>query len=234
MARAERLYRLQGIDLALERVRVSLDEVVARLADDSEVTEARSTLHATRQNLLQTQSRQRALEAEADDLRSKQRELEKKLYGGTVRNTKELSGMQREVEHLAAACSKIEDSALELLGEAEALEEQERAVARVLALCEETRAATVKELEMQRVVLEQELADLEAKRAGIAAEISPQDLERYEHIRAVRQGRAVATLERGMCLGCRLNLSMQEQQKARVSQDLVTCPNCSRILYVEH
>jgi len=76
------------------------------------------------------------------------------------------------------------------------------------------------------------LASLEQRREDLAARIDAASLELYQDLRQKRQGRAVAKVEQGMCQGCRLVLSMTELQRARISQELVQCSSCQRILYL--
>jgi predicted nucleic acid-binding Zn-ribbon protein len=76
------------------------------------------------------------------------------------------------------------------------------------------------------------LASMEQRRGELAARIDAASLELYQDLRQKRQGRAVAKVEQGMCQGCRLVLSMAELQRARISQELVQCSSCQRILYL--
>jgi predicted nucleic acid-binding Zn-ribbon protein len=75
-----------------------------------------------------------------------------------------------------------------------------------------------------------EVAEYEAERAEQAADIEPDLLGVYEHVRRAHQGKGVARLDRNLCLGCRISLPTSAVNKARAGSALVQCPNCERIL----
>lgn len=74
------------------------------------------------------------------------------------------------------------------------------------------------------------LSDLGQERQAVASEVTPQTLELYEGVKS-KKGQAVAKVEQGRCQGCRLNLPINEWQRARVG-DVVQCSSCGRILYL--
>ena len=47
-----------------------------------------------------------------------------------------------------------------------------------------------------------------------------------------RPGRAVSKVVQGRCQGCRISISMSDQQRARMGNELARCSNCGRILYL--
>ena len=53
----------------------------------------------------------------------------------------------------------------------------------------------------------------------------------YERVRAGRNGVAVAEARDGFCTGCHVRLPPQAYNEVRTNEMLVTCENCSRILY---
>ena len=64
----------------------------------------------------------RAAEWEVDDLTNKIKPLEKKLYGGSVHNPKELAGIEEDVHSLQARKRVLEDKELEVMSELEEAE----------------------------------------------------------------------------------------------------------------
>ncbi|MCL0029284.1 C4-type zinc ribbon domain-containing protein, partial [Dehalococcoidia bacterium] len=75
-----------------------------------------------------------------------------------------------------------------------------------------------------------ELPDLYERRKDMVSEVPPQTIAVYDNIRKVRGGHAVALVERGMCQACRISLPSTELQQARISQNIVRCDSCGRIL----
>ena len=68
---------------------------------------------------------------------------------------------------------------------------------------------------------------------GAASPTAAPTLARYDELRRIRRGVAVARIDRNMCLGCRTTLSTSEVQKARQGQ-VAYCSSCGRILYAGH
>jgi predicted nucleic acid-binding Zn-ribbon protein len=85
-----------------------------------------------------------------------------------------------------------------------------------------------KELTQRQTKVKSRLSELGRTRQTLASDIAKQTLELYEGIR-VRKGQAVVKIEQGRCQGCRLNLAVNELQRARAG-DLIQCSSCGRIL----
>jgi predicted nucleic acid-binding Zn-ribbon protein len=159
-------------------------------------------------------------------------QVETKLYGGTVRNPRELEDLQTELNMLREHQRQQEESLLQAL---EALEETEKALNDLehnLHEIEATRQKDEKRLVEEMTHLRQEVALLEGKRQSLSALVSPAHLQLYGTLRSSRHGQAVVKVERGMCQGCRIGLPTRTVQLARTSANPVQCPSCNRILYV--
>jgi uncharacterized protein len=158
--------------------------------------------------------------------------VESKLYGGTVRNPKELAGLNDDASMLKGQLRRRED---ELLNHMVKVEEQETALRQAESVLKEVEGrwrGEQADLLGQKGRLEAELAELEKSRQTQAGSIDGRLLELYDLLRDRRQGKAVVKVERGMCQGCRISLPMSVLQKARSGFDVVQCVSCERILYV--
>ena len=226
------LFDLQETDLALDRDRARLTEIEEAMQESEELIEARRARAEKQEVLGGFRARQKDIEWEVDEVRAKASEMEAKLYGGTVRNPKELSDLDTDVRSLKGQASKREDALLALMEEAEAAEAEFRAAD---ALCSEIEAASQanrEELLREKSAIKPEVERLEAQRAQQVARIDRAALSLYQVLRERRGGQAVAHVERGMCKGCRITLPMSVLQKARAGVGLVQCVSCERILLV--
>ena len=226
------LYLLQEMDTEIQAKQAALEDVEARLGESEELEETRREVEETRHRLRETQKKQREAERTVDDIRAKIQPLEEKLYGGTVKNPKELVGFQQDVDSLKARQRELEDRDLEAMS---AVEEVERALAeaeRQLLDMETGWQAEQESLRQQRDGLRQEIQELEQSRSGQESTIDAEMIRQYESLRALHQGRAVAKVERGICQGCRITLPMHVLQRARKGNHLVQCTSCERILYL--
>ena len=232
MTAATELFALQEIDVALDRARVRLQEIEEGMQETEELAEARRLKIEKEEALSGLRSKQRELEWEVEQVRSKASEMETKLYGGTVRNPKELSDLDTDVRSLKAQASKREDVLLALMEEAEMAETEWSAAEAEYSRIEADWNANREVLLDEKAGLEPEVQRLEQGRTEQLSEIDRASLRLYELLRERRAGQAVARVEQGMCQGCRITLPMSVLQKTRTGVGLVQCVSCERILLV--
>jgi predicted nucleic acid-binding Zn-ribbon protein len=226
------LYRLQEVDLALQAARDALTDVQSRLGEPEELIEARRVAEERQAALRVAEKDFKEREWEADEQRRKIEVPEQRLYEGKVSNPKELEDLQQDVESLKRRRSVLEDEAFAAM---ERLDEAERALGESQRQLEELTGTTgveQEELRARQTTLESEIASLEGQRAELAAGSDDVLLDRYDELRAGRQGRAVAKVQGGSCQGCRILLPVNLIQRARAGDGIVQCNNCERILYV--
>ena len=227
------LYELQQIDERIahqERELAGLDpgesqRAVAEAAQ-REVEAARQRLHSDDREMLDA-------ELEMKTVEEKRKAYEEKMYGGLIRNPKELQDMEREVEEqLKPQIDKLETKILQLM---EDIEKQRAALAAWQNTWERGRA------EVERVTqahgsasaeLTSELQGLRAQRERCAAAVPGDLLRRYEELRSKKGGVAVVNvLADGLCTGCRVALPADQARFLRREERVFSCENCSRILF---
>lgn len=227
------MFQLQEIDLEIDAKRAALAETEEQIGETEELQSAREAVEQSQQTAAELRKRLRAAEYQVDDVGGKIQPLNKKLYGGTIRNPKELSSIEDDVKALLSHKRKLEDQVLEVMAELEEAEATLTTARKELASIESAWAAEQERLKQQKTTLEEEIARLEERRRAQSERFDAATLAVYDSLRAKHQGRAVAKVERGMCQGCRISLPMTLLQKARSSGDgLVHCSSCERILYV--
>ena len=232
MTSAAELYALQETELSLDRATVRLAEIEAELGESEELIEARQRAEEKRQVVVRLRSRQADMETDVDDARAKASGVEKKLYGGGVRNPKELEDLQADVTSLYGQIRKREDTLLAVLVELEEGEKELGEAESTRSAVEARWRAAQQALEVERASTEPEVARLREKRAKQSSGTDRAALNLYQLLRERRGGYAVAKVELGMCQGCRITLPMSILQKARTGLELVQCVSCERILVV--
>lgn len=226
------LFELQEIDLEIDAKREALSEVMGRLGQSEVLDQARLSLAGDEERLVELERSQREQEREVEDLRAKATASEKKLYGGTVKNPKELASLQEQVVNLQRKMRERDDKTLDIMAEVDTLQQKVSLKRGEVAKIEEDWRAEQASLSQQQAELGAALATLEQKGKDLAGKLDASSLELYQALRRKRHGRAVAKVEQGMCQGCRIALPMSELQRARLGQELVQCSSCERILYV--
>lgn len=230
MTSAADLFALQEIDLRRDARRAVIADIESRLDETEEIRSARQAVEDAEEDLQGLQRLQRSLDAKLADLDAKLQPLEKKMYDGSVRNPKELTDMQKELEILKGQRGKLDDEGLELI---EAVEEMTRLLAeqrQALKQAEARWQEEKSELLDQKSEAESEFASLEGQRGNQTADMDRSMLGLYESLRTSKAGRAVAEVVRGQCQGCRLTLPTHLVQRLRGGGVLIQCPNCERIL----
>ncbi len=232
MTTAPDVLALQETDLALDKARARLRDVEAQTGEGEELIAAREVVAERQEVLKQLRSQLHDAEWSVEDARGKAGGVEQKLYGGTIRNPKELSDLNDDLSSLKTQVAKREDSLLGLLVEMEEAEKQLESARSALA---ETDAVWQREqasLLGEKARLEPEIAALETRRENQLPAVDAESMRLYQLLRDRHRGQAVAGVERGMCQGCRIALPMSLVQKARSGGGLVQCVSCERILLV--
>lgn len=225
------LYEVQQADSELARLSKELEELDAGEALAAEI----AALEAETKSLAQ---QERRTEQEAEDRTLELRGLEEKrekfraqLYGGTVRNPRQLSDLEGEVAMLSREISKLED---QILGLMEALEEQRGTLSereRRLAEMRERLAGVQERHQAQSARLRGEIAELEGQRAAAAARVERQLLKRYEQIRARQGNLGLVRVTATTCPGCRIALPSDTIKALHRGTRGLTCDNCGRLLF---
>lgn len=231
MGQPFKLYRLQQIDSQLDWIRARLQEVERLLSDDALLNAASQRCEQLSQSLKEARGNMRQAEENVRQQRLKIEQNESTLYGGKVRNPKELQDLQNEVASLKRYLTVLEDRQLETM-----LLEEEAASANSLAAAEleQVRAQVEvqhKELNEEREQLLREIDRFDEERQAAVTSIPPEELRLYEVLRKQRRGIAVAKVVDRACSACGSTLSAVLLHTARSANQITRCDNCGRILY---
>lgn len=230
MSDLQSLFRLQELDLQIEAHNALLQEIAAALGETGDMVTAQSQVNSLREMLHDQEQRMRELEWDVDTISRQVTDEESKMYGGKVKNPKELQDLQKDVGQRQERRRKIEERELEIMADVDQTQaELQRAQ-------EELRNLRSLWDENQRNLAERQSATTGAldafriKRAQLTASITPSSISAYEKLRREKRGRAVSKVERSTCLACRITLPMGLIGRIR-GRDFAYCPSCGRILY---
>jgi uncharacterized protein len=231
MSQTFKLFRLQQIDSHIDQVLNRLREIEAALDDKATLNEARQSFADAESNLAAAQKALHHTEENVKAQHVKIEQTEAALYGGKVRNPKELQDLQNESAALKRFLATLEDRQLEALIVVEDLEgiSKEKAIA-LTKLTAESEALDQR-LVKEQANLTQELKRLENEHQAAASSIPTDDLGLYERLRQQRRGVAVARVNVNTCSACGSVLNPALLQAARSPSQLARCDSCGRILY---
>lgn len=229
MTKGEDLYRLQGLDSEEDAKQRRLADVEPALGESESLRQTRRALEKVQALVHKCEARQRDLELEIQGLADKISRSEQRLYGGAVKNPKELADLQAEVAALKRRWRKLEDDLLEAMI---AREEADAACAQALAQLDETEArwsAQQADLMAEREALQERLAEIERARAALLPSIEADALAAYQALRRWKGGLAVVQVRDGACGGCGIAISPKLEWQLRQGQ-VVRCSNCERLV----
>src|SRR5262245_28308617 len=200
MLRTADLWRLQEIDSSIDSRRATIDDAQARLGDAAELDAERGEAMERSAAQRAAAAEQRDVDLQASDLRSKIAPAEEKLYSGAIKNPKELTDLQQDIDQLKRQLAAAEDRDIEAMA---ALESADKELQIAQARVETLDAAWRDEqatLSANIDRLSTEVGTYEAERREVSEGIDPGVLQVYEHVRRAHQGKGAARLDRNLCL----------------------------------
>jgi len=231
MSRPFKLYRLQQIDTQLDWIHTRLLEIETALQDDASLRQAGEAARQSEQVHEAARKALRHIEDEVLQQRIKIEQNESSLYGGKIRNPKELKDLENEVASLKRYLSTLEDRQLDAM-----LVEEDAAANLKMATgeLEKTRLDFERRwgelnFEKQKVLGDQDRLDGE-RRAAIGS-ILPEDMAQYVQLRKTRRGVAVAMVVDRACSACGSTLNAALLNASHSPNQITLCDACGRVLY---
>jgi len=226
----EKLLILQDRDRKIHRVQQEL----AQIAPERENLRAKAgstqaQLDAAKTRVKQIESERKRLEL---DVESKKTQIEK--YANQqlqTRKNEEYKALAHEIEMAKDAINKIEDQEIVLMEQAEAAQKEVVRANAEAAAAKKLVDDQIGVINDREVNLKKELAELQTGRAELAAGVDESTRNRYERILKSKGENVVVGIEHSSCGGCHMRLPAQIVTSCRGEAELITCPNCGRILY---
>ena len=239
MSLSEKLRELFLLDQQVRGLRSRLDSALRRL----EVHKTKlSQLNRQRDELVAQYKTARAkamgLELqikEADERISKLRE-----QMNNVKTNKEYSALLVEVNTLKSEKSKIEDQALGELGQADEIDKQVKELEATIADQEKILHLAEKEVQDCRGEVGARLESLTIERDAALNELPQEAKQQFQKSAQLHDGDGMAAVieesrrhKEYTCGGCYIGLPVERVNALMVSDLIVVCPSCGRILYIE-
>lgn len=231
MSRVSQLYDLQQIDTGIDKRVARMRQLDQQMVDSPELVAARAARDEARSLLTERQATLKRLSHEAEEVSKRLKSQEKVLYGGTIKNPKELGQVQEEVGHLKTRLKSLEDSALDAMLVVEDAETEVTTKNEELDKVEKDWQHLQTGLLEEKDKLTEQAKVLQVKRQRAITDLPWADLQSYERLRRSKGGVAVAGVQGGLCGGCHVGIPAHILRVARTSAEFTPCPNCGRILY---
>jgi len=225
----QELRRLEGQKAAQDRI------LRARAA---QIEKRGGEVDALRKKHLQARKQANQKELE---VREKRAQIERlKVQQLQIRDNRQYAALQNEIKFAELSISKLEDEILNDYEDIEAIEREMQEAEKDLARHKEELEALRREIEAKKESVETEIQAGRGKRDAIASGLPREVVHQFDRIADRLDGEALAAVLRDeaegtfICGGCHMSVTQNTYVLLRArSEKLVTCPNCTRILYVE-
>lgn len=174
---------------------------------------------------------QRKADLEVEHVKARRLNNEERMNSGQIGNPRDLEKMQQETTALNRRIATLEDEELEVM---EALESAQAMLSKVteqLDRINESIATAEASRDTSGAEIDTEARAAQAERDEIAAKV-PEDLTALYNKLRTQYGSGAAPLRARRCEGCRLELNGSDLREiaAKPSNEVIRCPECSRIL----
>ncbi|HEY3861792.1 MAG TPA: C4-type zinc ribbon domain-containing protein [Verrucomicrobiae bacterium] len=226
----EKLLILQDRDRRILRVREQLARVQPeRESFQGKASSAQASLDAAKNRSKQIESDRKKLEL---DVIAKKQQIERyALQQFETKKNEEYRALAHQIEGCKHDIVGLEDQELELMEQAETVQKHAAAAAREADEARKMAEGQLRELTAREQSLHTELSGLESNRAELTAGIEQRALSRYQRLLSNKGDNVVVGIEHGVCGGCHMRFPVQLMVECQAAKELVTCPNCGRILY---
>jgi predicted nucleic acid-binding Zn-ribbon protein len=188
-----------------------------------------AALDAAKLKVKQIETERKKLEL---DVEAKKGQIEKyALQQFQTKKNEEYRALGNEIEHAKEAIVKLEDGQIELMEQMEAAQKQVVLAQKDAEDAKKLADSQLKELSIREENLKKELTEMESSRNDLTSGLDESILGRYMRLQKQKGDNIVVGIQHGVCGGCHMKFPMQIVVACQKAQELVTCPNCGRILY---
>jgi predicted nucleic acid-binding Zn-ribbon protein len=177
---------------------------------------------------------QQSLKQKEDEVQAQRIKIEtneSSLYGGKVRNPKELQDLQVDIASLKKRLSILEDEQLDIMLTIETAELEFSQAQKNLNQAQADHGNRTASLAGEQSQLSKSKDNLLAERNPLLNSVVPENLSIYQSLRDQKKGVAVVSIDDESCSACGTTIRPVEIQAARSPQKIAFCSSCNRILY---
>ncbi len=232
IAELDKLIELQKTDTNLRKLKKSIETAIERRAEIEQEFEQ----HAS--SIREIQGRRDSLNAKRADLETQIAENKKYLERADrnlkhAQNQKEYETAMRETDALQKQIAAFETQVVEALEELEGVEKELEERAEEIASLDGKRDAALAEFDKAVNADKKEFDTETAHRAKAFATLPARMASVYDRLaQRSRDGIAVAEVVNGSCSACYMHLRPQVQLNVKKGDEIITCENCTRIMYI--
>lgn len=157
---------------------------------------------------------------------------EHRIADGTISDSKALSSLVDEVQHLGKRISDLEDAELEIMEQLETATATREELRRQIGELDDGIGGVVARRDEHVAAIDADIAERKAERETLAPHVGDALTALYEKLRASHNGVGAAELRQRRCTGCQLELNAADLRgfAAAPADEVLRCEECGRIL----
>ena len=227
------LIKLQECDsqlVGLSTKKIKLPEKIAKLDDEFNLFKNEIEQNKRKHDELKArhiESENKIKKINEGMVKTKERLLE-------VKNNKEYQAMLKEIEIAESSRGDIETEIISILEELDKLSILVKKDEEILSQRRKEFEAEKKIIEADLNAIDADAASWEQKRADLRKDVSADILARYEKVKNRNNGVGVISVWKEVCNGCHMNIPPQLYNELQKTTELLSCPNCNRIMYFQN
>lgn len=226
----EVLIKLQEAETEIVRIKTILDKFEKEKSKlGVKLKQFGSALEENKENLLKSSEACQDLEKEIRMIEERIVKSNEKLR--MVKTNKEYQLFLREVDDNKKRKDALETELIERLVEKEKLESIVQDSQKEYMLLEAQVKSEKEEIEKKSVEDKEMLEHYLEQQVKIGETLDPSLMVRFNKISKMNQGLAVVNVKNEVCMGCFMNIPPQLYIEVQRGKSLISCPQCSRILY---
>lgn len=226
----ELLVKLQELDQTIHQLKWQMRDGPERLRElEKKVQTLEEDIKADEGRVQELKQSQRQYEADIEDGIAHIRKSRGRLM--SIKNNREYRALLREIEDTEKENAVREDGVLEALEELEGLSQGFEVKKKEQLVAQDGLENEKKAIAKEVARIQGELSDIEKDRENLTQGIDPGLLTKYQQIKAMSGGIAVALVNHATCGECHLGIPPQMYNELQRQDTLQFCPNCHRIIY---
>jgi predicted nucleic acid-binding Zn-ribbon protein len=178
-------------------------------------------------------SAQKGIGTKELDLKTDEEQINKfKVQLNSIKTNKEYSALRSEIGCKEADKSLLEDEILSMMSTLEATGTEYKKLTEELKQDEEKLNEFIKSVDEDVKKTDEEIEKLQNDQEKYSNLLDEDTLYHYKRLSNVKNGKAIIEVVDNVCGGCFMNITLQTLNSLMGGNDLVLCPNCKRILFL--
>jgi len=226
----EKLLILQDRDRKIQRA----SQELAHISPERESLRARAAATQSQMDTAKTRVKQLESERKQLDLEIEAKKTQIEKYANQqlqTRKNEEYRALAHEIEMAKEAIFKIEDREIAIMEQAETAQKDVARATTEAGAAKKLVEDQIGLLDQRETNLKKEFADLTSGRVQLAEAVDESTRNRYDRLMKSKGENVIVGIEHSSCGGCHMKLPAQVITTCRAQTEIVTCPNCGRILY---